>query len=115
MLHFVNSPIKFAQSLLYQTMDFIYEVRICQGDLYRLYVDPMFVFHEEELNIFRSLADDTFLVIEQKWLFYYNHEEDHLVFKVASVSHMVAMKYVAFPRQWEKMNKIDHEVILGEV
>jgi hypothetical protein len=64
---------------------------------------------------FRSLANDTSLIIEQECIVCYNHEEDHLVFKVASVSHMARMRFVAFLGQWEKVNKIDREMILGEM
>jgi hypothetical protein len=115
MLHSVNSLIKFAQSPACYIVDFISAVKICQGDLYRLYVDPTFAFHGEEFSTFRSLADDTSMVIEQDWLFCYNREEDHLVFRVAGVPHMATMRSVAFPGQWEEVNKIDREVILGEV
>ena len=115
MLHSVNSLIKFAQSPACYIVDFISAVKICEGDLYRLYVDPAFAFHGEEFNTFRSLADDTSMVIEQDWLFCYNREEDHLVFKIAGVTHMALMRSVAFPGQWEEVNKIDREVILGEV
>ena len=87
-LHHVNSLIKFAQSSTCYIVNFISVVNICQGDLYGLYIDPTFVFHGEEFNTFRSLADDIFIMIEQDWLFCYNREEDHMVFKVVGVSHM---------------------------
>lgn len=38
----------------------------------------------------------TSMVIEQDLLICYNHE-DHQVFKIASVSHMVVITYVVFP------------------
>lgn len=40
---------------------------------------------------------------------------DHLVLKVASESHMTAMRSMAFLWEREEVNKIDLEVILGEV
>lgn len=39
---------------------FPYCNKVCQGDLYQLYVDPDFFLHIEDFNNFRSLADDTF-------------------------------------------------------
>lgn len=48
-------------------MDFIYVVKICQGDLYQLDVDDStFFFHGEEFNTFKLLGDDTSMMIEQK-------------------------------------------------
>ena len=87
MLHYVNSLIKFAQSPTSYIVDFVFEVKSRQGDLYRLHIDPTFVFHGEEFNTFRSLAHDTSMVIKQNWLYCYNREEEHLVFKIAGVSH----------------------------
>lgn len=40
MLHFVNSLIKFSQSPTCYVVDFISTVKMCEGDLHRLYVDP---------------------------------------------------------------------------
>ena len=69
MLHFVNSFIKFAQSPTCYIVDFIYVSKICQGDLYQSYVDPMYDFEANEFNIFKSLAYDISLVIEREWVF----------------------------------------------
>jgi hypothetical protein len=115
MLNSANSLIKFAHNPACYIVDFISAVKMCQADLYRLYIDPAFAFHGEEFNTFRSLADDTSMVIEQDWFLCYNREEDHLVFKIGGVSHMAAMRSVAFPCQWEEVNKIDREVVLREV
>lgn len=79
-------------------LNFISIVKICQDDLYYLHVDPLFAFHGEELNTFRSLAYDTFMVIEQELVFCYNREEDHFIFKIVGAFHMTAMKSVAFPK-----------------
>ena len=95
MLHHVKSLIKFEENPTCCIVDFIYVAKICQGDLYCLYIDPTFAFHRVEFNTFRSLANDTSMVIEQEWMFCYNREEDHLVFKNAGVSHMDAMRLVA--------------------
>lgn len=59
----------------------------------------------------KFLADDTSLVIEKEWVFCYYCEEDHLIFKVASISHMATMKYIPFPRQWEEMDTIECDVV----
>lgn len=58
------------------------------------------------------MANDTSMLIEQDWLFCYNHEEVHMVFKIVGVAQKNVMKSMAFPKQWEVINKIDHEVIL---
>ena len=69
LLYSMSSLIKFSWSPTCCIVDFIFAVKICQGDLYLLYVDPMFAFHGEDYSTFRSLADDTSLVIEQEWVF----------------------------------------------
>lgn len=74
----------------------------------------MLGFHAKEFNTCRSLAYDTSLIIEQEWVFCYNHEECHLVYKVACVSHVIGIRYIAFHGQWEVGTKIDGEAILGE-
>ena len=115
MLHFVNSSIKFAQSLAFYIVDFISNVKICQGHLCQFYIDHAFIFHEVEFNAYRSLAYYTSMVIEQHWLFCYNWEEEYKVFKIIGLSHVAMMRYVAFLGQWGEVNKIDCELILGEV
>lgn len=55
------------------------------------------------------------MVIKQIWVVCYSHKEDHLVFKISGVSHMALKRSMVFPRQWEEVNKIICEVILGEV
>jgi hypothetical protein len=90
-MHFVTSLIKFAHSPTCNIADFISAVKIYQSGLHQLYIDPTFVFQGEEFNTFRSLANDSSMVIKQNWLFCYNCEEDRLVFKIAGFSHMVAM------------------------
>ena len=85
---------------------FIFVVKIKQGDLCWLYVDPRIIFHGGEFNTFRFLADDTSLIIEQDYVFCYNREEDHLVFKVLGDSHMATMRSVAFPcngKRWTRL------------
>lgn len=79
-----------------------------------MYIDPTFVFHGEHLNTFKSLTIIS-MVIKHDWLFCYNFEDDPIVFKIVGVSHMVVMRSMAFLRQWKEVNKIDLEVILGEV
>lgn len=66
MLHSMNFLIKFAQSPICYIVDFLSAVKICEGDLYRFYIDPIFVFHGNVFNTFRSLAVDTSMVIKQK-------------------------------------------------
>ena len=83
----MSSLIKFVQSPTYYIVDFISAIKICQGGLYRLYIDHAFDFLGEEFNTLRSLANDISMAIKQDCLFFYNHE-DHLVFKITSVSHM---------------------------
>ena len=65
MMHFVNSFIKFAHSLAFYIVDFISSVKICQRHLYQLYIDHAFVFHGEEFNAFRFLANYTSMIIKQ--------------------------------------------------
>ena len=50
MLHSMNSFIKFVQSLACYTIDFISTIKICQGELYQLYIDLAFVFCGKEFN-----------------------------------------------------------------
>ena len=55
------------------------------------------------------------MVNEQDWLFCYYRKDDHLAFKIACVFHKGTMRYVVVPWQWEIVNNVDYEVIVGEV
>lgn len=55
-LNFVNSLIKFALNPACYIIDFISTVKMCQVDLYRMYIGPTFVFHGEEFNTFWQIT-----------------------------------------------------------
>jgi hypothetical protein len=88
-------------------------VKICQDDLYQLYVNPIFTFRGEDFKTFQPLIDDKSMVIEigcfviivrrTKWL------------QDVDVYHITTMKLAVFPRYWGDVNKVDCEVILSEV
>ena len=84
MLHFVNSLTKFAQSPTCYIVHSLSTTKICEGDLYRLYVDPTLVFLQRGVQ--------HILIVEQDQLFCHNREDDHLVLKVVGVSHMTATR-----------------------
>lgn len=64
MLYAVKSLIKFAQSPMYYIVDFILIVKICESDLYRMYLDPTDTKGEGFLQ-FQSLVVDTSTFMEQ--------------------------------------------------
>ena len=62
-------------------------VKICQGVLYQLYVDLIFIFCGEDFSTDWLLIYDKSMVIKQDWLFCYNIEEDIWLSRCRCIPH----------------------------
>lgn len=96
-------------------MDFITAMKICESNLYRMYLDPTYSFVGEEFLQSSSLVANTPTFVEQDRSFDFNSRESHLVYKADGISHTVGMCFIAFLNELEDVLCINREVIVGLV
>ena len=90
-------------------------MKICEYNLYRMYLDPTCSFLGEEFLQSLSLVVDTPTFVEQDRSFDFNSKESHLVYKADGISHVFGMCFVAFLNKFENVLCINRELIVGLV
>jgi hypothetical protein len=82
LLESVNSLMKFAQSRHVFVSDYVAAVKICQGELYRLYDDSDTAFQRPDFQMFRDILDNKTYAISQEWTEDLNTGAQFLAFKI---------------------------------
>jgi hypothetical protein len=82
LLDCVNSLMKFAQSSDVFVSDFVAAVKICQADLFMMYVDPSSSFQKLHFQQFSDIVEDYSYTIMQEWVTNLNDGCESLAFRI---------------------------------
>jgi hypothetical protein len=82
LLDCVNSLMKFAQSSDLFISDFVATVKICQADLFMMYVDPTTSFQKLHFQQFCDIVEDYSYTITQEWVTDLNDGCESLAFRI---------------------------------
>ncbi len=105
MLEFVNALMKFAHDKDVFVCDCIAVVKICQADLYKMYIDPTISFRPKFFLEFIDVVANTSQRITQDWVINLNDGIEHVAFHIIGQFHMVhyvdSLTSIHFAIIWE--------------
>jgi hypothetical protein len=82
LLESINSLIKFAQSGNVFISDFIAAIKICQGELYKMYCDSSSSFQPRHFQLFHDVVTDHSHTISHEWVTDLNNGAESLGFRI---------------------------------
>jgi hypothetical protein len=89
MLESISALMKFAYARDVFVCDYIIIVKICQANLYKMYIDPTISFQHENFLEFTNVVANTSCRITHDWVTNLNDNNEHLAFCIIKQSHMV--------------------------
>ena len=81
LLECVNDLMKFTQSMDVFILDYVAAIKICQADLYMMYVDPESSFQKAHFQMFCDVVEDYSYTISQEWVTNLNMGTESLAFR----------------------------------
>jgi hypothetical protein len=99
LLEAINALCVFAQQSDVFICDFVGALKVCEGQLYTMYVDRGTCFSKDDFWAFTSLLDCSHETIHLKWVADLNHsEEAQLAFVVGGEQHWAAHEWLPVSR-----------------
>ena len=101
LLEFVNDLKKFAQSRDVFISNYMAAVKICQVDLYMMYVDPESSFQKAQFQMFCNVVEDHSYTISQEWVTDMNMGIESLAFIILGQTYPV---HILCPASGKKLS-----------
>ena len=94
LLEYVNNLMKFAQSRDVFISDYVAVVKICQVDLYMMYVDLENSFHKAHFQMFCDVVEDHSYTISHEWITDLNTRVESLAFRIFGHNYLMHTLYL---------------------
>jgi hypothetical protein len=114
LLECVNDLMKFAQSRDVFISDYVAAVKICQADLYMMYVDSETSFQKAHFHMFCDVVEDHSYTISQEWVTDLNTGAESLAFRISGHTYPAHILCPTFGRKLS-VSRADFDGVVASV